>query len=113
MIALAEGVAGVGIAELGHRADVAGAQPLDLDPLLALLDREVVQLLGHLVLGVPDLVAVRELAIVEAEQGHVAHVGLGDGLEDAAQERRVAPAACSSAGDGSSSTIFLSSVRTP
>ena len=57
-VAPAEGVAGVGVPELGHRADVAGVQPLDLDPLLALLDREVVQLLGHLVLGVPDLVAV-------------------------------------------------------
>ena len=79
----------MGVLELGHRADVARGQPLDLDPLLALLDREVVQLLRHLVLGVPHLVAVPELAGVEAEQRHVAHVRLGHGLEDPADERRV------------------------
>ena len=62
---------------------------LDLDPLLALLDRQVVELLGHLVLGVPDLVAVAELAGVEAEQGHVAHVRLGHGLEHPPHQRRL------------------------
>ncbi len=90
MVALAEGVAGVGVAQLGDRSDIAGVQPLHLDPLLTLLDGEMVQLLRRLVLGVPDLGAVGELTVVEAEQGHVAHVGLGDGLEDPSQERRVA-----------------------
>ncbi len=88
-VALAEGVPGVGVAQLGHRADVAGIQPLDLDPLLALLDREVVQLLGRLVLRVPDLLAVPELAAVEPEQGDVADVRLGEGLEHPAHQRRL------------------------
>ena len=88
-LAPAEGVTGMGILELGHGADVARAEPLDLDPLLSLLDREVVQLLGRLVLGVPDLIPVPELAVVEAEQGHVAHVRLGHRLEDPSHERRV------------------------
>ncbi len=88
-VAAAEGVAGVRVLELGHRADVARGQPLDLDPLLALLDRQVVELLRRLVLRVPDLLAVPDVAGVQAEQGHVAHVRLGHGLEHPAHQGRL------------------------
>ena len=49
----------------------------------------MVELLRHLVLGVPQLIPVPQLAGVQAEQRHVAHVRLGHRLEDPADERRL------------------------
>jgi hypothetical protein len=89
MLPEAEGVAGMRVLELRHRADVSRAEPLDFHPLLPLLDRQVVELLRRLVLRIPDFVPVLELAPVQAEERHVAHVRLGDRLEHPADERRV------------------------
>ncbi len=88
LVPAAEGVVGVGVAQLGHRADVAGVEPLDLDSVPPLLHRQVVQLLHRLVLGVPHLVAILDGPAVEPEQRHVAHVGLAHGLEYVTQEGR-------------------------
>ena len=57
--------------ELGH-----------LEPLLALLHRQVVQLFRHLVFRVPDLRAVAQGTGIEPEEGDVADVGFRRRLED-------------------------------
>ena len=89
MIPAAEGVVGVGIAELGHRADVPRGELGDFLALLALLHRQVVQLFRHAVLGVPDLLPGPKRAAVQPENRDVAHVGLGHRLEHPAHHRRL------------------------
>src|SRR5262245_32266259 len=64
MVPLTEGVASVRIPELGYRADIAGSESFHFDPVSALLNREVIQLLRYLMLGVPHLGAVDQVAPV-------------------------------------------------
>ena len=85
----AEGVVGVRVPQLRHRGDVSRLDALDLDPVPPLLEREVVELLGDLMFRVPHFVAGADRTGVEPEEGHVAHVGLRDGLEHVADERRI------------------------
>ena len=65
---------------------------------------------ARLVLGVPDLVAVPELAAVEPEEGDVADVG-SERVLNTRPTSGASTGGLTSAGDGSSSTIFLSRVR--
>ena len=88
-LAFAEGVAGMGVAEFGHRADIPGAERGRLDPLFALDDGEVRQLLRRFVFRVPDLVAILDGAAIEPEEAHVPDVRLRDRLEHAAHQRCV------------------------
>src|SRR5438094_8591428 len=71
-----ERVVGVGVPQLGHGADVAGAQLGDLESLLALRDAQVVQLLHRLAGGVVHVLAVPHRAGVHAKERHVAYVWL-------------------------------------
>ena len=68
LVPLAEGIAGVRVTKLGHGSDVARRQPFHLDPVLALLDREVVELLRYFVLRIPHLVPVSQLARYTGER---------------------------------------------
>src|SRR4030095_11638007 len=88
MVPAAEGVVGMGIPELGHGADVSGRELYYRDALLALLHREMVQLLGHAMLGVPDFLAVLERAGIGPENRDVSHVRLRHRLEDPSHQWR-------------------------
>ena len=82
-----QGVVGMRVAELGHDADVPGAQLGDLGALLPHRHAQVVQLLHGLAGRVPDVLAVPHGAGEHPEVGDVPHVGLGDGLEHLGRER--------------------------
>ena len=80
-LAVAEGVAGLGVGELGDGADVAAAYLLDLDGLLALHVVDVAELLLRAGAGVHEGHVGRDLAGDDLEQGELAEL-VGDGLVD-------------------------------
>src|SRR3954470_15122935 len=77
-----ERVVRVRVTKLGDATDVAGVKSRYLDPLAALRDRQMVQLLRRVARRVHELFASRNRSGVEAEERHVAHVWLSGGLED-------------------------------
>ena len=80
-LAVAEGVAGLGVGELGDGADVAAAYLLDLDGLLALHVVDVAELLLRAGAGVHEGHVGRDLAGDDLEEGELAEL-VGDGLVD-------------------------------
>ena len=80
-LAVAEGVAGLGVGELAHGADVAAADLLDLDVLLALHVVDVAELLLRAGAGVHQGHVRRDLAGDDLEEGELAEL-VGDGLVD-------------------------------
>ena len=86
---VAEGVAGVRLLELGHRADVARLDLRHRGLRLALQQLEVAHALGHVTRRVVHGAVGLEGAGVDAEERDPAGVGVGDGLEDEGGEGRV------------------------
>src|SRR5678810_58069 len=76
MLARRKRVVRMRVAQLGDAADVAGVELGNLDALLTLRDREVVQLLGATARDVVQLVAVGDRAGEEPEEGDVTDVWL-------------------------------------
>src|SRR5678809_536647 len=89
MLARRKRVVRMRVAQLGDAADVAGVELGNLDALLTLRDREVVQLLGATARDVVQLVAVGDRAGEEPEEGDVTDVWLGHRLEDVGDARAV------------------------
>ena len=86
---VAEGVAGQRVLELGHDADLAGPERLDLLLRLALQPADMPDALPGAPRRVEDLAVGLEGAGVDAEERELAHVRIGDGLEDHGGERRL------------------------
>ena len=84
-----QGVPGEGVLELGDDADLARAQGLDRLLGLALQPADVADALLDAAGGVEHLAVRLEGARVDAEDGELAHVGIGDGLEDEGREGRL------------------------
>ena len=82
----AEGVAGEGVAELGHGAEVAGVELGDFDGLAALHDAEVRELFLAAAGVVLERGVVLDDAADDLEEGDAAGEGIGHGFED--HERR-------------------------
>ena len=79
---MAEGVAGEGVAELGHCAEVAGVQLGDFDGFAALHDGEVGEALLAAAGVVFDGGVVFDDAADDLEEADAAGEGVGHGLED-------------------------------
>ena len=78
---VAEGVRGLGVGELAHRADVAAAELLDLDVLLALHIVDVAELLLGAAAGVREGHVGRDLAGDDLEEAELAEL-VAEGLVD-------------------------------
>ena len=75
--------------ELGHGADLAGADDADGLGVLAVDAQHLADALLLAALGVPDVVVRGDLAREDAEVGQPADERVGSGLEDARQQRPV------------------------
>ncbi len=82
-----ERVAGGGLRQLGHGADVAGHQLGRRLLALAPHREELPDALRRVLVGVPGLRVGLEDAGADAEVGELAHVGVGAGLEDQGRQR--------------------------
>src|SRR5690606_32429228 len=76
-----ERIVRVGVLQLRDHADVPGPQSVHLAPLLALGNRQVVQLLRSIPFGVVDFLPVGDRPAKDAEIGKLAHMGLAGRLE--------------------------------
>ncbi len=77
------------VLQLGNNSYVAGVQPRNLIPVLALCHREVVQLLGCFTRCVPHFSTACHRARPHAEKSHIANVRFGNRLEHLTYERAV------------------------
>ena len=89
LLALAEHVAGLGLLQLGDRADVAGAELVDGCQLVAERPAELADPLLLVPGDVDDLGVGAQRAPVDAEEVDPPRVGVGEGLEDVGDERPV------------------------
>ena len=78
---VAEGVAGEGVLELGHHPDLAGPERVDRLLGLAGEPAQVPHPLAAVAARVVDLAVGPQRARVDPEDGELAHVRVGDGLE--------------------------------
>src|SRR6266487_1328491 len=89
MVLRGQCVVRVRVPELRDATDVACVEPWYLRTLLALADRQMVQLFRRGARCVVHLVAIGHSARVDAEIAHVSDMWLGYRLEDLSRERAV------------------------
>ena len=75
-----EGVAGVGVCELGDHTEITASQLFDLDLLLALHDVDVRHLFGCAGTDVAERHVAAEYTGHDLEEGHLTHERVSDGL---------------------------------
>ena len=123
---IAEGVAGHHRAELGHRADISGADGIGVDVLFAAREEELAEPFVLAARRIPGVGVRFDRSRVDAQVGDASHVGIGHRLEGEGDGRTAidraltstslpfsVPVVRASAADGNRSTMASRSCATP